>query len=125
MDAPPWLYLIIACTLACAATLGGCVWWFGRRLAELNLKLSKVDKARQFSSHQAAQARKQLEKLQAELVFTQQQRDAGRAQQQQQAAKQRVEALDILLASADAGARAPVPANGFADTQPMLAARTA
>jgi len=120
MDAPLWLSLTAACTLACAVTLGGSFWWFGRRLTSLNHKLDKLDKARQFAGQQTAQARKQIEKLQAELVV--QQRKLSHAH----ATKQRGEQLDIVLAPADKAAAAPVagesaqrPAHGFADTLPM------
>jgi uncharacterized protein HemX len=120
MDAPLWLSLTLACTLACAATLGGSFWWFGRRLATLNHKLDKLDKARQFAGQQTAQARKQIEKLQAELVTQQ------RKLSQAHVTKQRTEQLDLVLGAADKAAAAPVasapterPAHGFADTLPM------
>ena len=116
MDAPLWLSLTVGCTLAGATTLGACHWWFGRRLAELTHQLAKLDKARQFASLQAAQARKQIEKLQTELVA--QQRNLSRAH----ASKHRVEQLDIILGAADtatAGMPPPLPGNGFADTLPM------
>jgi uncharacterized protein HemX len=112
MDAPLWLSLALGCTLACAATLGGSVWWFGRRLAALNHKLDKMDKARQFAGQQTAQARKQIEKLQAELAV--QQRKLSHAH----ATRQRSEQLDLVLGPADSAANHQ-PAHGFADTQPM------
>lgn len=120
MDAPLWLSLTVACTLACAATLGGSFWWFGRRLATLNHKLDKLDKARQFAGQQTAQARKQIERLQAELAAQQ------RKLSQAHVTKQRSEQLDLVLGAADSAATARAarpttlpPVNGFADTLPM------
>ena len=120
MDAPLWLSLTLGCTLACAATLGGSFWWFGRRMATLNHKLDKLDKARQFAGQQTSQARKQIEKLQAELVIQQ------RKLSQAHASKQRTEQLDLVLGAADkaasasaASAPAERSAHGFADTLPM------
>ena len=71
-----------------------------------------MDKARQFAGQQTSQARKQIEKLQAELVT--QQRKLSHAH----ASKQRSEQLDLVLAPADSAATR-LPAHGFADTQPM------
>jgi uncharacterized protein HemX len=112
MDAPLWLLLTVACTLACAVTLGGSFWWFGKRLASLNHQLDKLDKARQFAGQQTAQARKQIEKLQGELVSQQ------RKLSQAHATRQRTEQLDLVLGPADSAATR-APAHGFADTQPM------
>jgi TolA-binding protein len=116
-DAPLWLWLTLGCTATAVASVAASRWWFARRLGEMERQLEKLDKARQFAAHQAAQARKQIERLQAELVT--QQRNHAKVQ----ATRQRLQALDIVLGEHDLGqadATAP-PATpiSFSDTMPM------
>ncbi len=122
-DIPLWFSLTLACTATAALAVGGCHWWFGRRLRELQHQLAKTDKARQFAAHQAAQARKQIEKLQIELVT--QHRSHAKAL----AARQRVQDLDIVLGQGDLGRTEAVAAQptaiSFSDTMPMASAEPA
>ena len=123
MDSPLWLWLTLGCTAAAVAAFIGSHWWFGRRLAAMAQQLAKLEKARQFSAHQAAQARKQIEKLQGELVA--QQRQHAKAQ----ASRQRLQELDIVLGQGDLGQpsiSAPqTTATSFSDTMPMPSAELA
>lgn len=120
IDAPLWLWLTLACTATAAATVAVGQWWFGRRLREFELQQAKLEKARQFAAHQAAQARKQIEKLQLELVN--QQRHHAKAL----TSRQRVLELDIVLGQGDLGIPEPVASEptaiSFSETMPMASA---
>ncbi|HEX7438710.1 MAG TPA: hypothetical protein VF319_01320 [Caldimonas sp.] len=118
MDTRHWLILALACSLVSAATGLGFRWWYGRKIQALNLRLQKSDKARQFSSQQTMQARRQVEALQKDLAAQQE------AMAQAQIAKQRTRHLEEALKAAhdaapDTDSMPLRPAHGFADTQPM------
>jgi septal ring factor EnvC (AmiA/AmiB activator) len=107
-------------------TFGACHWWYQRKLTEQQAQSQKLDKARQFTSEQVRQARKQIEKLQSEMAALQ----AKLAATQTNAARPRAaelprapESLDLTqaLAAGDAQHAKRLPVDGFADTEPMTA----
>ena len=118
MDTRHWLIFALGWLLVGGATWLGCWLWYGRKISTLNHRLQKSDKARQFSSQQTLQARKQLEALQKDLAAQ------NAAMAKAQIARQRTRHLEeTLKASAieELGAEGPAqPVDGFADTQPLV-----
>lgn len=117
MDSSSWLIVGGAAVLTAALTWGAASWWFGRKLLLSRARVSKLEKARQTLSQQAAQARKQNGQMQAELAelrLTQTRQDALRAQEL------RVHAASQSFEDSGPFVEAPenweVPADGFADT---------
>lgn len=68
MNVSHWLVSVLGSAVVCVLTWASCQWWYGRKLAAMICRLEKIDKARQLSSQQTLQARKQIEKLQTDLA---------------------------------------------------------
>ena len=118
MDTTQWLIFATGGCAIAAATWLGARWWYGRRLDALNLRLQKVDKARQFSSQQTLQARRQVEALQKDLAA--QNEVLAKAQLATQRSRHLEETLRTASAAELFGSTVPQgPAHSFADTQPM------
>lgn len=113
MDILTWLLLICTALALVALTWWGSAWWYGRKLGALQLRL---DKTRQAASRQVGQARRQITQLQQELVerpprpAVQRLRDEAAVAMAHRA--RLAESLDRTMPPR-------LPANGFADTQPM------
>jgi sRNA-binding protein len=121
MESTYWITFALGATFAGILTWSACRWWYGRRLAAVAVRLQKAEKARLFATQQTTQARKQIDTLQKGLA-KQQHEALAQAQVDRQRARQLEEALKATseIVEADAYARRPVPAHGFADTQPMM-----
>jgi hypothetical protein len=118
MDTSQWLIFATGGCAIAGATWLGARWWYGRQLDALNLRLQKVDKARQFSSQQTLQARRQVEALQKDLAA--QNEVLAKAQLATQRSRHLEEALRIASATESSASTLPQgPAHSFADTQPM------
>jgi len=118
MDTSQWLIFATGGCAIAAATWLAARWWYGRQLDALNLRLQKVDKARQFSSQQTLQARRQVEALQKDLAA--QNELLAKAQLATQRSRHLEEVLRTASAAELAGSAVPQgPAHSFADTQPM------
>jgi len=117
MDLRLWIIVGSGCAVTAALTWWACHGWYGRRIGSLASKLAKSEKARQFTSQQAMQARKQIEALQKDLAAQ------NEALEQAQVARQRSRHLEeVLKAASEAESTETLlarPANGFADTQPL------
>ena len=119
MDTRYLLILATGCVLVCATTWFASHWWYGRKIEALNIRLQKGEKARQFSSQQTLQARKQIEALQKDLA-AQHKAMAQGAQVERQRSRHLEDVLKAASVAEDDPDRKPLrPANGFADTQPM------
>ena len=118
MDTNQWLILAAGGCAIAAATWLGARWWYGRQLSALNARLQKVEKARQFSSQQTLQARRQVEALQKDLAA--QNELLAKAKMATQRSRHLEEALRVA-SDADLGASTlpQGPAHSFADTQPL------
>jgi hypothetical protein len=118
MDMRQWIILGSGSALAAVLTWVACHWWYGRRIGGLAAKLAKVEKARLFTVQQALQARKQIEALQKDLAAQ------NEALEKAQVARQRSRHLEeVLKAASEAESTETLlarPANGFADTQPLV-----
>ena len=117
METVDALILALTASLASAITWMTCHWWYGRRVDAIDGRLQKAEKARQFSTQQTLVARKQIEALQKDLASQQ------RALSDAHVARQRLRHMEDVLreaAAAEAQSDRSVPANGFADTQPMM-----
>ena len=90
---------------------------YGRQLRALNLRLQKIDKARQFSGQQLLQARRQVEALQKDLAA--QNEVLARAQLATQRSRHLEDALRAASTAEPSGAMPLAPAHGFADTLPL------
>jgi uncharacterized coiled-coil protein SlyX len=107
------------------ATFGACHWWYQRKLTEREAQSQKIEKARQFTSEQVRQARKQIEKLQQEMAALQAKLAAAQAQTPRPRPAADLphapSALDltVALAAGDAQHAKRMPVDGFADTEPM------
>lgn len=122
MEAIHWLAAGLAAFIVGVVSAGACVFYFSRRIDDLNKRMSKIDQARQTAMQHGLQARTQVEMLQKEITEL-------RRQRPQQAAPAhtvppRREELDMMLAAGDRVAAAGVerPAltkSGFADTMPI------
>jgi hypothetical protein len=129
MDAlTPWIPAAVACIAAGAVAWAAARWWYGRNIVAGKTHIAKLEKARQFAEHQTGQARKQVERLQKELATAQRQASAPQPAKPATTAAQRAAAAETALAAAASPATraapgrpapAALPANGFADTQPM------
>jgi len=117
MDTSQWLIVATACSGVAAATWFGAKWWYGRRLRALELRLQKIDKARQFAGQQALQARRQVEALQKDLAA--QNEVLARAQLATQRSRHLEDALRAASVAEPSGAMPLAPAHGFADTLPL------
>lgn len=62
------MVIAVAACLAAALAIGVASWWWSRKLGAHAARLAKSDQARQFTSQQLLQARKQIEGLKAELA---------------------------------------------------------
>lgn len=113
MDVLNWLLLICTALTLVALTWWGSAWWYGRKLGALQQRLEKTRRA---ASHHVGQARRQIAQLQRELLerpprpAVQQLRDEAAAAMVRRAQ---------LSRSLDEGGPPRLPANGFADTQPL------
>lgn len=114
MDVITWLLLVCTALALMALTWYGSACWYGRKLGALQQRL---DKTRHAAAQHVGQARRQIAQLHQELVLRPPLDDAARRLRDEQAAdRERRAVLDRTLAE-----RPPsrLPANGFADTQPL------
>ena len=109
--------------LILGAALGGlsAIWWWGRKLTAARARVAKLEAAREALKQQNAQARKQVEQLQAEVAELRHalgKIDAAKAQEL------RVQAASRILPDQGPflGAAQPPSAtsDGFAQTQVFL-----
>lgn len=105
-------------------TFGACHWWYQRKLAEREAQSQKLEKARQFTSEQVRQARKQIERLQQEMAALQAKLIAAQSPTPRAARAElplAPTALDLTqaLSAGDAQHAKRMPVDGFADTEPM------
>lgn len=116
MHITTWLLLIFTALALAGLTWWGCAWWYGRKLAELQQRL---DKTRQAAGEHVSAARRQIAQLNKELAERPPlSKSQHRARDEAADAAARKAALEKSLD--DAGATTQrLPANGFADTQPM------
>ena len=109
-----WLIVFVA------AALGGAVVWvaarrhYRRRLTVLRQQLDKSERAREYSAHQAAQTRKDIDKLRREVSKIRRPAPAPA----KAGAKPGADA-DPAVHTEPAPAARALPPNGFADTMPM------
>jgi len=112
---PVWWGLAAALT---AAAVGAGHWWYRRRLAVLLAQLARLEQARHNADQMAQQARRQIEQLQKDLA-----QHRARADALVQARKHPQPRPTVVVAAAlsagDTAAASRLPANGFADTEPM------
>lgn len=118
MDTTLWLIFIGTTVALCAATGGGCHWWYGRKLQRAITQLEKADRAKEFSAQQTLQARRQIERLQKELATALQRLSALSPPSPVDRLAEALRAGDADVPERSDGRR-PLPANGFADTEPM------
>lgn len=109
MNITSWLLFIAACAALSGVTWCACVWWYGRKLVELQRKLDKTRKA---ASMHALQMRHQMTQLQREITAYHE------AQAQLMALQARTGRLESEALDLASGGPA-LPVHGFADTQPM------
>jgi hypothetical protein len=112
---PITLLLLICTALALVAfTWWGSTWWYGRKLLALQQRL---DKTREAATQHVGQARRQIAQLQKELVARPPLSALERnARDELAAARSRRAEIEQSL---DRSAKPRLPANGFADTQPL------
>lgn len=109
-----WPIFIAASALLCALVAAASRWWHSKQLAALAARLAKSERAREYAVQQASQARKQVEKLQRELSES---RRPGSVAATVGSSPQRQPAASS--ASIPDSKAPPLPAHGFADTQPL------
>jgi F0F1-type ATP synthase membrane subunit b/b' len=110
-----WPIFVAASALACAVIAAASRWWHGKQLAALAARLSKSERAREYAVQQASQARKQIDKLQREL--SESRRPASSAASAAGSSAQRP--APASSPSIPESKAPPLPAHGFADTQPL------
>lgn len=116
MNLTSWLLLMTACSALSGVTWCVTAWWYSRKLSELQRKL---DKARKVASVNMMQARHRISKLQREIAACQSEIAAHqKIQEAWKALHTESGALGFSTATASSGGPA-LPANGFADTQPL------
>lgn len=109
-----WLLLVCAALVLSALTWCSCSWWYGRKLADLQARLEKT---RQAAGLHVKQARHQIMLLQRELAERPALTKAQlKARDEAATAAARKAALEAQLNRAPAPR---MPAQGFADTQPL------
>jgi len=114
MNPITWLLLICTALALVAFTWWGSTWWYGRKLGALQQRL---DKTREAATQHVGQARRQIAQLQKELVARPPLSTLERSVRDDlAAAKARRAELEQSL---DQGRPSRLPANGFADTQPL------
>jgi septal ring factor EnvC (AmiA/AmiB activator) len=109
-----WLIVIVA------AALGGAIVWavatrrYRLQLAALRQQLDKAERAREYSAHQAAQTRKDIDKLRREISKIRRPVPVALAPCKKSG-------VDVEAASeaGPAPAAPGIPPHGFADTMPM------
>jgi septal ring factor EnvC (AmiA/AmiB activator) len=110
---------------AMAAVVGAAAWaashvWHRRRLAALSLRLEKMDRARQAAHQQVLQLRKQIEKLQKDLVDSRRALSLAAAHREKSRQREAVLRAGNLVTLHDvANETGTRPARGFEDTMPM------
>lgn len=104
-----WPIFVAATALLCAVTAAASRWWHGKQLSALAARLAKSERAREYAAQHASQARKQIEKLQREI--SEARRAAAGTAPVQRAAMAATHLSEMKTP--------PLPANGFADTQPL------
>jgi hypothetical protein len=97
--------------VASAASALACRWWFGRHIALLRERLVKSEQARQAAHERSTQARTQIAQLSKAIADLQRRHKVTLDSQRRRADADR--AVPSLPESA------VLPANGFADTQPL------
>ncbi|MGE0671572.1 MULTISPECIES: hypothetical protein [unclassified Methylibium] len=110
-----WLLLMGAALALAALSWLMCAWWYRRQLSAV---LQRLEKARAVAGQNATQAKRQIAQLQKELAerpaLSAVQREARDKAADAAARKQE------LAENLDRGRLATaLPANGFADTQPL------
>lgn len=96
---------------ASAASAFACRWWFGRRIAVLRQRLDKSEQARQAAHERSTQARTQIAQLSKAIADLQRRHKVTLDSQRKRA--------DVDRAVPSLPETAALPANGFADTQPL------
>jgi hypothetical protein len=114
MNVTSWLLLIAVCAALSGVTWWGTVWWYSRKIDELQRKL---EKARKVASVNSMQARHQISKLQRQVAAYQSEIDAH--QKIQEAWKSLQAEPAGRSSAAGAGGGPALPVHGFADTQPL------
>ncbi len=92
-------------------------WWFGRKLRSAAALNERTDKARQFTASQASLARKQIEVLQQDIALLRM------AVVKRGSRPEPSSASSIQPDEAPPAGRPALPADGFADTLVLPAAR--
>lgn len=108
-----WLIPLVAALVGAALSASACRWWFGRSMKMMHRRLEQSEHARHAAHERSLQARQQIEQL-TRMVSSLQMRQKQSLEAQQQ---QRRAHLERTLEAAEV--RPALPANGFADTQPM------
>jgi len=111
---PAWWAL----TALTASVVAASHWWYRRRLAVLLAQMARLDRARHNADQMAQQARRQIEQLQKDLAA----QLSARTEVLIQARKRpqpRPADVAATLSEGDAAFASRLPANGFADTEPM------
>ncbi len=113
---PVWWGLTAALT---AAAVGAGHWWYRRRLAVLLAQLARLDQARHNADQMAQQARRQIEQLQKDLAAQHRARADALVQARKHPQPRPTVVVAAALSAGDTAAASRLPANGFADTEPM------
>jgi len=96
---------------ACAASVGACRWWYGRRIVLLRQRLDKSEQARQAAHERSTQARTQIAQLSKAIADLQRRHKVTLDSQRKRA--------DADRSTPSLPESAALPAHGFADTQPL------
>ena len=116
---PWWPGFVVA-----AAIYGACTWWYRRRLAEMLSRMEKIDRARLTAQQYVQQSRRQIEQLQKDLAAQHRARAEAlslRKRGQQMAEINRAFEREVAVRPThrEPMGRPALPADGFADTQPI------
>jgi hypothetical protein len=106
----PMLALFTGIAASVASALA-CRWWFGRHIALLRQRLAKSEQARQAAHERSTQARTQIQQLSKAIADLQRRHKVTLDSQRKRADADR--SVPSLPESA------ALPANSFADTQPL------
>jgi hypothetical protein len=101
------------------ATLGACHWRYGRRLRSVIERMQRLDAARQAAGERALQARRQVELLQRELAEHHKARAQAATRRRAPADPAPSNKVGVARVDIPVESLPSLPANGFAETQPM------